>query len=220
MVSIKTLRRSNSSYPVGPPAVLPRQDRKGREQRREHDHVAEDEDPESVSDDDALRRRPAAAAPARELGWNRGWSSIDCCDRHAGCLSLTEPVPSAQFRRPRFRAHARSFQPDNQDHGCGGEEAEDRHPPDVPDQRKAHDHRKESGNEAGRAVARHFDRFICQARPGPARCASCPRTRRSSRLWAAPRSCRPAAAKRSTTPGFDRSRGRRSGRGGSRACGC
>src|SRR5215467_16065522 len=47
-----------------------------------------------------------------------------------------------------------------QDHGYGGEEAKDRQPPDLPDQRKTHDHRKESGNETGRAVARHFDRFI------------------------------------------------------------
>src|SRR6516164_919999 len=58
------------------------QDRKGGEQRREHDRVAEDEDPEPISDDDPLRGRPAAAAPARELRWNRGWSSIDCRDRH------------------------------------------------------------------------------------------------------------------------------------------
>ena len=33
---------------------------------------------------------------------------------------------------------------EHQDRDCGGEEAEDRHPPDVPDQRKAGDHRKES----------------------------------------------------------------------------
>src|SRR5262249_29219064 len=47
-----------------------RQDRIGREQRREHDDVAEDENPESISDDDSLRRRSAAAAAARELGWD------------------------------------------------------------------------------------------------------------------------------------------------------
>src|SRR6516165_11942862 len=61
-----------------------RQDRIGREQRREHDHVAEDENPESISDDDSLGRRPAAAAAASERYWNRGWSSLECCcDCHA-----------------------------------------------------------------------------------------------------------------------------------------
>src|SRR5262249_8174371 len=71
------------------PGSIALQDRIGREQRREHDHVAEDEDPEPISDDDALRGWPTATAPARELGWNRDWSSLDCCDRHAG--SLTSP---------------------------------------------------------------------------------------------------------------------------------
>jgi hypothetical protein len=36
-----------------------------------------------------------------------------------------------------------------QDNGSGGEEAVDRQPPDLPDQRKTHDHRKESGNKTG-----------------------------------------------------------------------
>ena len=49
---------------------------------------------------------------------------------------------------------------EHQDRDCGGEETEDRHPPDVPDQRKAGDHRKESDDETGRAVARHVDGFI------------------------------------------------------------
>ena len=57
-----------------------RQHRIGREQPREHDDVAEDEDPEAVGDDDARRGRSAAAPPARELGGNR----VDRCYRHAG----------------------------------------------------------------------------------------------------------------------------------------
>src|SRR5277367_2269140 len=62
---MKTLRRLNSV---------------DREQPREYDEVAEDEDPESVGDDDARRRRPAAATPARELAGNR----VDRSHRHAG----------------------------------------------------------------------------------------------------------------------------------------
>src|SRR5207302_2310556 len=64
---------------------LTRQDRVSREQPREHDHVAEDEDPEAVSDDNARRGRAAAAPPAREPGWDR----VDRCYRHA-----TRPRPS------------------------------------------------------------------------------------------------------------------------------
>ena len=56
-VSIATLCRSNSSRPLGPPAVCPDQHRVGREERGEHDDVAEQEDPEAVADDDALGDR-------------------------------------------------------------------------------------------------------------------------------------------------------------------
>ena len=96
------------------------------------------------------------------------------CDRHAGRLMLTGPVPFAQFRRPRFRC-SRSIAPAGyQDHDDGGEKAEDRHPPDVPDQRKAHDDRKEGGNETGWAVARHFDRFIGRFHRAPPRALHLP----------------------------------------------
>src|SRR6185369_12327641 len=111
------------------------------------------------SDDDALRGRTAATAPAREFGGNRGWSSLNCLDCHAGCLS------SGPFHLRNFDGRDFVLTLDSpagyEDHGCGGEEADDRQPPDVPDQRKTHDLRKEGGNETGRAVARHFDRFVC-----------------------------------------------------------
>src|SRR4029077_3284863 len=48
----------------------------------------------------------------------------------------------------------------DQDNDSGRDKVEDCQPPYVPDQRKAHDRRKESGNETGWAVARQFDRFI------------------------------------------------------------
>src|SRR6516164_9508227 len=66
---------------------IPPQDCIGREQRREHDHVAEDENPESISDDDSLGSRAAAAAAARELCWNSDQWSVECrCNRHMGDL--------------------------------------------------------------------------------------------------------------------------------------
>src|SRR5437879_11644504 len=43
---------------------------------------------------------------------------------------------------------------------CSGESADDCHPPDLPDQREAHDDGKESSDETGGAVARHLDRLI------------------------------------------------------------
>src|SRR5215471_6418873 len=156
---MKTLRRLNGSARSAG-GIAP-QDRKGGEQRREHDHVAEDEDPEPISDDDALRGRPAAAAPAREFGWNPGWSSIDYFDCHAGCFTSSGPFHSRNFGGRDF-VLALDAPASYQDDDHGGEEAEDRQPPDVPDQRKTHDHGKESGNETGWAVARHFDSFVCR----------------------------------------------------------
>src|SRR6516225_4042367 len=47
-----------------------------------------------------------------------------------------------------------------QDHDRGKEKVEDCQPPDVPDERKTHNGRKEGNNETGWAVAGHFDRFI------------------------------------------------------------
>src|SRR5262249_56074506 len=111
------------------------QDRKGREQRREHDDVAKDEDPEPISDDDALRGRPAAAAPAREFGWNRGWSSLDCLDCHAGCLTSSGPFHLRNFGGRDF-VLTLDAPAGYQDHGCGGEEGEGRPPPEMPHPRK------------------------------------------------------------------------------------
>ena len=86
-------------------------------------------------------------------------SFVDCRGCHAGCLISAGPFHLRNFGGRDFVLTLGAPAGD-QDHDCGGQEAEDRQPPDVPDQRKAHDHRKERGNETGRAVARHFDRFI------------------------------------------------------------
>src|SRR5258706_4383440 len=40
------------------------------------------------------------------------------------------------------------------------DQAQSRHPPDVPDQRKADDDGKERGDESDRAVLRHLDRPV------------------------------------------------------------
>ena len=59
--------------------------------------------------------------------------------------------------------------PGKHDEGrVGADEAEHHQPPDVPDQGEAGDDRKERGDEAGRAVARHLDRLVAAARPAGA----------------------------------------------------
>src|ERR1700730_15611024 len=55
----------------------------------------------------------------------------------------------------------------HQNRDCSGEEADDRHPPDMPDQGKPHDHGKERGDETGWAVARHLDVLIGGFNWGP-----------------------------------------------------
>src|SRR5215470_5582282 len=47
-----------------------------------------------------------------------------------------------------------------QDRRGGADEAEDRHPPDVPDEGEADDDRKEGRDESDGAVARHLDGLI------------------------------------------------------------
>ena len=68
------------------------------------------------------------------------------------------PARTGQSARPGFRfpLHRETRRQAGQKHAdC----PDTRHPPDVPDQRKAGDDCKECGDEAGRAVLRHFDRL-------------------------------------------------------------
>jgi hypothetical protein len=75
--------------------------------------------------DDSLRGRPATAAPARELGWNRDWSSIDCLDCHAGCLTSSGPFHLRNFGGRDF-VLTLDAPASYEDHDCRGQEAEDR----------------------------------------------------------------------------------------------
>ena len=101
------VRRSNSSRPLGPPAVCPDQHRVGREQRREHDDVAEQEDPEPVGDDDALRRQPRRPRASR-CPPTRG--RCDARPRPERAARLRQPaVMSARLRRWRARPRRAPF---------------------------------------------------------------------------------------------------------------
>src|SRR5215469_16044500 len=48
-----------------------------------------------------------------------------------------------------------------------GKDADDRHPPDLPNQRKAHEHGKERDDKTRGVVAWHLDRFKNRFDPGP-----------------------------------------------------
>ena len=79
---------------------LPVQHGVGGEERREHDDVAEQEDPEAVADDDALRRR---TAPCRRSAPCRGVWDRSACGRQP--RSSTRCSRSAH-RWPRDPGHA------------------------------------------------------------------------------------------------------------------
>jgi hypothetical protein len=142
------------------------QRRVGREQRREQHHVRQDEQPEAVGDDDALRLRPAVA----EAGVFRaavGQADGACFGCHVDWLSWWRCSM-------RMRRRSRAFRPDfvdRDDHAHarrarrtrrtreGADQAEDRQPPDVPDDGEAADRGEEGADHAGRRVERHFDRL-------------------------------------------------------------
>ncbi len=68
---------------------------------------------------------------------------VDFGDLFGGQIVFSDVTPG-EHNESRERAD----QPDND------------HPPDVPDQRKTSDDRKERRNKSSRAVARHFDRLV------------------------------------------------------------
>ena len=77
-----------------------RQHRIAREERREHDDVAEQEDPEAVADDDPLRRG-AAGAMLRPVPGRRADAAIGCC---VVAVSSASPRAGRQRRSRGARA--------------------------------------------------------------------------------------------------------------------
>ena len=80
------------------------QHRVGREEGREHDDVAEQEDPEAVADDDALRTSPPAACPSvcwwyddsRSCRGDAGHFGRGCVDgAHGAACSRASAAPRA-----------------------------------------------------------------------------------------------------------------------------
>ena len=66
-VSIATIVEVKQLLPARPAGRLSGQHRVGREERGEHDDVAEQEDPEAVADDDALVDRSAAGVRGQRV---------------------------------------------------------------------------------------------------------------------------------------------------------
>src|SRR5580698_9646023 len=87
---------------------LVRLHRIGGEQSREHDEVAEQEDPEPVRDNDACRRRPVVARPAYEFDPRLG----GC--RHAGRPNRAcsmRAISGAEISRSRFSLQPNTIAP-------------------------------------------------------------------------------------------------------------
>src|ERR1700730_6268997 len=70
-VSSPTLRRLTRSRHLGPPGRVAGQHRIGGEEGGEHDDVAQQENPEAVAGDDALRNRSPGRVPLRVLAIRR-----------------------------------------------------------------------------------------------------------------------------------------------------
>ena len=178
-----------------PPARAARgrihQHRVGREERGEHDDVAEQEDPEAVANDDALGQQSALAV--LRCGCR---SAIRVCpgDSDRGrrppgiaLIGLTCSRASASLRARRLARSMRATVAAGMIYSSSSRQANTtnvanaptaapaHHPPDVPDQRKAHERGEEGADEAGRAVPRHFDVGIVRLRraASPARIARC-----------------------------------------------
>ena len=148
-----------------------RQHRIGCIEAGEQDEVGQQENPEAVAGDDALGRRPLVAAVG--LGARAELVRIvsdgpRISDRRdAGLAALHQR--DARFAplaidRGEFLGGQLIFRyvAPGEDDECreGADQADDDHPPDMPDQREAGDDGEEGRDEAGRAVARHFDRLV------------------------------------------------------------
>ena len=163
-VSIATLCRSNRSLPLGPPAVSFDQHRIGGEERREHHDVAEQEDPEAVADDDALRGGARVVENRRGRGRAAPLAPtvavVRACleGRHEQGLRGRERLAP---RAPVGAVDARDLfgrnlvfgavAPGEDDEGReSADEADDDEPPDVPDHAEPREGGEERADEAGR----------------------------------------------------------------------
>ena len=185
------------------------------------------EDPETVGHHDGARRGAALASAGGVVAIGGGEVLLlQRRDAHAGRPS----VPGAwggldDWRAASVRARCSagmacsgsSRQAERQQGRDPADHAQDRQPPDVPDQGETRDYGEEGGDEAVWAVLGHVDRLVARrsliarrlvredridvamARAaGRAPCASCPSRRPRRGRGAGWRSCRRAGARRWT----------------------
>src|SRR3954468_12279639 len=82
--------------PARPPRRLAEQHGVGREERRKHDHVAEDEDPEAISGHDALGRGPGVLHAGRFHATQMMRVAVWICDRRVGHHAVPGWLASAR----------------------------------------------------------------------------------------------------------------------------
>ena len=114
-VSIADVAQVEQLPPARPARRLPDQHRVGREKGGEHDDVAEQENPEAIADDDALRRQlagrvlggvPAIPVVPDAIGSPRpavAWKALmapPACGRAPRCARFGWPGRCARPRRP------------------------------------------------------------------------------------------------------------------------
>ena len=153
---------------LGAAGGLVNQHRIGRKEAGEHHDVGEQEYPEAIGGHDALRRRPGMLDDEPDLmGIGLGVAGR-CGHRH-------QTVPAMLTRLRRSSRLTRSIAatsaaandvfvmvtPGEHDEGRErADAAQNHHPPDVPDQREAHDGGEERADETGRRVPGHLDVVI------------------------------------------------------------
>ncbi len=145
----------------------------GRIEPRKHDEVGEEEDPEAVSGDDALRRWPREAAVRLDarahlvrvaLMVRRRPRVFDGCDALLTPLDQRDAGPAPFAIDPRESSACSSYSEWSRqasDKGRkGADKSDDDHPPDLPDQREFGDGREKGHHDTRGAVPRQFDRPV------------------------------------------------------------
>ena len=137
------------------------QRRVSREQRRKQHHVRKDEQPEPVRDD-RCSSTPGRGGRGRYLQSSRASGRWPVLQFPPSCR-LAQICGGVPFECDAARAHCPGpprrddvlmlVAPGVPDEDCkGADEAEDREPPDVPDEGKAADRSEEGDDDAGRRV--------------------------------------------------------------------
>ena len=190
--------------PARPACSLSGQHRVGGEERREHDDVAEQEDPEAVADYDSLRGRirviengyggaPSLLGPAvavARAGLKGGHDTASAASASPRARRLARSMRATSSAGISYSVRSRQAKTTNV--AKAPTRASDDQPPDMPDHAEAAEGGEERADETGRAVSRHLDgpvdRFDHRTRPALSKPLLCANSRPGPRPEAGRRS--------------------------------